>query len=96
MLLCTSFPPLIAALSCAGEVPVVSRRTDVDEILRLLLSFGADPNQRGINDHTALHMAVAQRDPLAVQFCSRAAPIPNCVRGSTNVRRRSKWRRRPG
>jgi hypothetical protein len=42
-------------------------RTDVDDVIRLLLSFGADPNQRGINDWTALHMAVAVRNLLAVQ-----------------------------
>jgi uncharacterized protein len=62
------FPPLIAALSCARDVPGATRRTDVDDILRLLLAFGADPNQRGINDYTPLHMAVAGRDPLAVQI----------------------------
>jgi hypothetical protein len=62
------FPPLIAALSCTREVPSATRRTDVDEILRLLLSFGADPHQRGINDYTPLHMAVAERNPLAVRI----------------------------
>jgi hypothetical protein len=62
------FPPLIAALSCAREVPGATRRPDVHEILRLLLSRGADPNQRGINDYTAAHMAVAVRDALAVQI----------------------------
>jgi uncharacterized protein len=62
------FPPLIAALTCSREVPGATRRTDVDSILRLLLSFGADPNQRGINDYTPLHMAVAERNPLAVQI----------------------------
>jgi hypothetical protein len=31
------------------------------------LSFGADPNQRGINDYTPLHMAVAQQDARALQ-----------------------------
>ena len=62
------FPPLIAALSCTREAPGANRRTDVDDILRLLLSFGADPNQRGINDYTPLHMAVAERNPLAVQI----------------------------
>jgi ankyrin repeat protein len=61
------FPPLIAALSCTRDVPGAPRRTDVDDIVRLLLSFGADPNQRGINDYTALHMAVAERNHLAVQ-----------------------------
>jgi hypothetical protein len=34
----------------------------------LLLSFGADPNGRGIKDYTPLHMAVAERNPLAVQI----------------------------
>ena len=62
------FPPLIAALTCTREVPGKTRRTDVDDVLRLLLSFGADPNQRGINDYTPLHMAVAERNPLAVQI----------------------------
>jgi hypothetical protein len=62
------FPPLIAALSTAGDVRGAPRRPDVDEVLRLLLSFGADPNQRGINDYTALHMAVVARRPLAVQL----------------------------
>lgn len=70
------FPPLIAALSCVREAPGAARRTDVDDILRLLLSFGADPNQRGINDYTALHMAVAQRDPLAVQILLEGGADP--------------------
>jgi hypothetical protein len=60
------FPPLIAALICGRSEPGATRRTDVDEIVRMLLAFGADPNQRGINDYTALHMAVAERNPLAV------------------------------
>jgi len=60
------FPPLIAALSCSRVVPGAKTRTDVDDIIRLLLSFGADPNQRGINDYTALHMAVGERDALAI------------------------------
>ncbi|RPJ79663.1 MAG: ankyrin repeat protein, partial [Acidobacteria bacterium] len=32
------FPPLIAALSCARDAPGAARRTDVDEILRVLLA----------------------------------------------------------
>ena len=60
------FPPLIAALSCTRDVEGAARRTDVDDLVRLLLSFGADPNQRGINDYTALHMAVAENNGLAV------------------------------
>jgi hypothetical protein len=62
------FPPLIAALTCTRDVPGATRRTDVDDIVRLLLSFGVDPNQRGINDYTPLHMAVAERNALAVQI----------------------------
>jgi ankyrin repeat protein len=62
------FPPLIAALSCTREVPGANRRTDVAEIIRLLLAFGADPNQRGINDYTPLHMAVAERNPAAIRL----------------------------
>jgi hypothetical protein len=62
------FPPLIAALSCTREVPGATRRADVDDIIRLLISFGADPNQRGINDYTPLHMAVSERNQVAVQI----------------------------
>lgn len=52
------FPPLIAALSASRPHPAARTRTDVVEVLDLLLSRGADPHQRGINDYTALHMAV--------------------------------------
>jgi len=62
------FPSLIAALRCARVVPGATRRTDVDDLIRLLLSFGADPNQRGINDYTPLHMAVAEHNPLAIHI----------------------------
>ena len=62
------FPCLIAALCCTRDTPGATKRTDVDDVLRLLLSFGADPNQRGINDYTPLHMAVAERNPYAVQI----------------------------
>jgi hypothetical protein len=61
------FPPLIAALSSGQETTGAIRRTDVDEIVRLLVASGADPNQRGINDYTPLHMAVAVRNAHAVQ-----------------------------
>jgi hypothetical protein len=62
------FPPVIAALSCLRVAPGANTRRDVDEILRLLIAFGADPNQRGINDYTALHMAVGERSVRAVQM----------------------------
>lgn len=60
------FPPLIAALSCSRPHPGLRGRTDVIEILSLLLKFGADPNQRGINDYTPLHMAVSERHGEAI------------------------------
>lgn len=70
------FPPLIAALSCSRVEPGVVRRADVDDIVRLLLARGADPNQRGLNDYTALHMAVAERNGLAVLYLLDAGADP--------------------
>jgi ankyrin repeat protein len=60
------FPPLIAALSCSSPQPGSPGRSDVIEIIRLLLAFGADPNQRGLNDWTPLHAAVAYRNIAAL------------------------------
>jgi hypothetical protein len=71
------FPPLIAVLSCAQKAPGTTPRTDIEEVLRLLLSFGADPNQRGINDYTPLHMAVAVRQPLAIRILLDAGADPD-------------------
>src|SRR5262245_28418436 len=71
------FPPLIAAMSCARAVPGSRERTDVDEIVRLLLAFGADPNQRGINDYTPLHMAVAERNHSAVHILLEGGADPD-------------------
>ena len=71
------FPPLIAALTCTRDVAGGPRRTDVDAIVRLLLASGADPNQRGINDYTALHMAVAERNALAIQLLLDAGADPD-------------------
>ena len=62
------FPPLIAALSCSSDAPGANRRSDIHDVLRLLLRRGADPDQRGLNDWTALHMAVNQRNAFAVQL----------------------------
>ena len=72
----TGFPPLIAALSCSHSHPGSPGRDDVVEILRLLLSFGADPHQRGTNDYSALHMAVAERNLQAVQVLLEAGADP--------------------
>lgn len=61
------FPPLIAALSCSRPHPGAPGRPDVIDVLKLLLAFRCDPNQRGINDYTPLHMAVSERNLSAVQ-----------------------------
>jgi uncharacterized protein len=70
------FPPLIAALSCSQLQPGAQARTDTIEVIRLLLQFGADPNQRGIEDYTALHMAVAVRNPAAMKLLLEAGGDP--------------------
>ncbi len=54
------FPPLFQAIDAA--------RPDRHAILAALLAGGADPGQRGINDGTALHHAVARGDIAAVRL----------------------------
>ena len=63
----SGFPPLIAALSCSRSHPGSPARSDTLDIIKLLLRFDADPNQRGINDYTPLHMAVAERHLAAIE-----------------------------
>ena len=70
------FPPLIAALSCSHPHPGAPGRPDVVAILSLLLEFGSDPNQRGVNDYTALHMAVAEGNREAVKTLLTAGADP--------------------
>jgi ankyrin repeat protein len=48
------FPSLIAALS--------TERADRYELIEVLLTFGADLGQRGLNDWTPLHYAAANDD----------------------------------
>lgn len=70
------FPPLIAALSCSRPRPGSPGRPDVLEILNLLLAFRSDPNQRGLNDYTPLHMAVSERNFPAVEILLQAGADP--------------------
>ena len=70
------FPPLLAALACSRSRPGAPARPDVPEIVSLLLERGADPNQRGINDYTALHMAVAEGNRAALEQLLAAGADP--------------------
>ncbi len=54
------FPSLIAALTTV--------RDDRYEIIELLITFGADIQQRGFNGFTPLHSAAAGNDPKAIEL----------------------------
>jgi ankyrin repeat protein len=54
------FPSLIAAIT--------SGRDDTNEVVALLLEFGADPARRGANDQTPLHDAAATGDSALVEL----------------------------
>ena len=71
------FPPMIAAISTAREIPGAKRRSDVPELLELLLSHGADVGQRGINDFTPLHSAAELGDLALVDLLLRHGADPD-------------------
>lgn len=63
------FPSLIAALS--------AQRPDRLPLIGLLIRHGADLHQRGVNDWTPLHYAVALRDTDAIALLIQAGADPN-------------------
>ncbi len=70
------FPPLIAAITCGRPTPGAVARSDVPAMVGLLLSFGANPNQRGINDYTPLHLAAERGDLALVRILLSAGANP--------------------
>ena len=63
------FPPLFTLLA--------SDRDDKYELITLILDHGADIHQRGFNDWTPLHYAVAQPDIEAVTLLLRRGADPH-------------------
>jgi len=63
------FPSLIAALS--------TERKDKGAIVEMLLSFGADIQQRGVNGYTPLHYAAALNDVKLVHLLLSRGADPN-------------------
>jgi ankyrin repeat protein len=63
------FPSLIAVLS--------SDRPDKKQVLSLLLSFGANIQQRGVNDYTPLHYAACQDDPSIIELLLEQGADPD-------------------
>lgn len=70
------FPPLIAAITCAAEHPGSPARSDVNDLIRLLLEVGAHPDVRGINDWTPLHAAIGYRGLDAIPILLAAGADP--------------------
>ena len=90
------FPPLIAALSKHAQVPGSTGATDVDDLIRLLLSFGADPESaRHQRLHAAPHGRRRGQPAGGASSARRRAPIPSNAHGSTSVKRRSRWHTPP-
>lgn len=75
------FPPLIAALTCAEPAPGAATRSDVREMVELLLDHGADIGQRGVNDYTPLHLAAEQGDLEMVELLLGRGADPNQITG---------------
>jgi len=73
------FPPLIAALTCLAAPPGGRSRSDVPELVTLLLDSGADIGQRGFNDYTPLHVAAHHGDLAVVDLLLARGADPDAV-----------------
>lgn len=71
------FPPLVAALTTAVSQPGAPARPDAHEVVKLLLTRGADIAERGVNDYTPLHVAASNGDLVAVDILLSAGADPN-------------------
>ncbi len=67
------FPSIIAVLS--------SEREDRKDIIDLLLKYGGDINQRGINDWTPLHWAAANDDVKLIEYLLEKGADPKLRTG---------------
>lgn len=67
------FPSIIAALS--------SEREDRKDIIDLLLRYGGDIHQRGINDWTPLHWAAANDDAGLIEYLLEKGADPTLRTG---------------
>jgi len=67
------FPSLIAAIA--------ADRKDRYDIVELLLRFGADIQQRGVNDYTPLHYAAARNDVRMVELLLAHGADPRAKTG---------------
>jgi ankyrin repeat protein len=67
------FPSLLAALAADRE--------DRYDVVELLLRFGADLQQRGVNDYTPLHYAAARNDVRMVKLLLAHGADPTAKTG---------------